>query len=171
MITIEISNSALKITQIGFGCARLGSGIELPLSSGLIECALDHGIRHFDTAPMYGSEILLGKIFGDSKNITVTTKVGIDHQEGRTFKQHFITPLYRYTARRALSYFPKVKARLHRGISTHNSNQAPKKYLDNEYILRQLDLSLKRLKRSKIDIYLVHEPNQFFITDENRYNK
>jgi D-threo-aldose 1-dehydrogenase len=168
MKTIEISKSAIKITQIGFGCARLGSGIELPLSSGLIECALDHGIRHFDTAPMYGSEILLGEIFGDSKSITVTTKVGIDYQEDRSFKQLFFTPLYRYTARRALSYFPKVKARLHRRASTHSTNEVPKKYLDNEYILRQLDLSLKRLKRSKIDIYLIHEPNQFFITDENR---
>jgi len=168
MKTIEVSKSALKITQIGFGCARLGSGIELPLSSGLIECALDHGIRHFDTAPMYGSEILLGEIFGDSKSITVTTKVGIDYQENCSFKRKFLTPLYRYTARRALSYFPKFKSKFHSRVSTHNTNEAPKKYLHNEYILSQLDFSLKRLKRSKIDIYLIHEPSQFFITDENR---
>ena len=132
MKTIEISKSTLKITQIGFGCARLGSGIELPLSSGLIECALDHGIRHFDTAPMYGSEILLGEIFGDSNSITVTTKVGIDYQEDRTSKRLFFTPLYRYTVRRALSYFPNVKARLHRRLSTYSANESPKKHLNNE---------------------------------------
>ena len=71
MRTIQFSKSTLRISQIGFGCARLGSGIEFSLSSGLIECALDHGIRHFDTAPMYGSESLLGDIFGDSKKITI----------------------------------------------------------------------------------------------------
>ncbi len=60
---VKVAGSTVTISKIGFGCGRIYAGSEIRSSALLIEAALSAGIRHFDTAPMYGlgqSEDVLG---------------------------------------------------------------------------------------------------------------
>jgi aryl-alcohol dehydrogenase-like predicted oxidoreductase len=61
---VKVAGSTVIISKIGFGCGRIYAGSEIRSSARLIEAALTAGIRHFDTAPMYGlgqSEDVLGE--------------------------------------------------------------------------------------------------------------
>ena len=51
---VKVAGSTVIISKIGFGCGRIYAGSEIRSSARLIEAALTAGIRHFDTAPMYG---------------------------------------------------------------------------------------------------------------------
>ena len=42
----------------------------------------------------------------------------------------------------------------------------PRRKLGGDHIRRELEESLKRLKRDRADLYLVHEPDQFELDDE-----
>ena len=42
------------LERIGFGCSHITGGFEARANLRLLRLAYDHGIRHFDTAPMYG---------------------------------------------------------------------------------------------------------------------
>jgi aryl-alcohol dehydrogenase-like predicted oxidoreductase len=50
--------------------------------------------------------------------------------------------------------------------ATPNTAERPHRRLDRDDILRELDESLKRLRRARIDLYLIHEPDQFDLTDD-----
>jgi hypothetical protein len=43
---------------------------------------------------------------------------------------------------------------------------SPRRRLTREEVLRGLDESLQQLRRNFVDLYLVHEPDQFELTDE-----
>lgn len=80
MERVAIADSDVKVTRVGLGCHRLYGGAELKTSMRLVEAALDAGIRHFDTAPLYGlglSEDALGVALKGVPDVTITTKVGI----------------------------------------------------------------------------------------------
>jgi len=51
---VKVAGSTVTISKIGFGCGRIYAGSEIRSSARLIEAALSAGIRHFDTAPIYG---------------------------------------------------------------------------------------------------------------------
>jgi hypothetical protein len=42
----------------------------------------------------------------------------------------------------------------------------PRRLLSREEVLRGLDESLKQLRRTRVDLYLIHEPDQFDLTDD-----
>lgn len=77
------------IPGIGLGCMAL-TGLYGPIAKAdaiaLIHCALDHGIRHFDTAELYGpylNESLLAEALdGRTHAATIATKVGYAIQGG-----------------------------------------------------------------------------------------
>ena len=60
------------MTTIGLGCSRFGSlvgGTDAQSARGLVEAALDMGVRHFDTADIYGqgdSERFLGRLLAST---------------------------------------------------------------------------------------------------------
>ena len=67
------------MTRIGFGTASLGRSVPARERLRVIETAYECGLRHFDTAPLYGSgsaEQALGR-FGHRDELTIATKVGI----------------------------------------------------------------------------------------------
>jgi aryl-alcohol dehydrogenase-like predicted oxidoreductase len=165
---LRIPCSSVEISRLGFGCARLGDGNETRASSRLIEVALRHGITHFDTAPMYGSEDLLGAILGDSPGATIATKVGIPRSTAGSSSTRWARAAYRRAVRPVLSRFPRLKRRLLRTIrpAPPATTSPIKRILDRAEVLRELEESLRRLRRSRIDIYLIHEPEQFQITEE-----
>ena len=69
-------------SRLGFGTSGLmGSAITTAGRLRLLEVALDEGITHFDTAPLYGAglaEEMLGRFAkGKRHSVTITTKFGL----------------------------------------------------------------------------------------------
>lgn len=75
-------NTPLKpgAARLGFGCAALAT-LARPQAVALLETALDLGIRHIDTARMYGwgeAEAILGEVATRRRqDMTIVTKAGI----------------------------------------------------------------------------------------------
>ncbi len=126
----QFGNTALKVSEIGFGAWAIGGNAMVgdtaigwgPAddneSSKAIKASLDAGINFFDTADFYGlghSEKILGKEIGKMRDIIIATKVG------------------------------------HRAIN--NSIQLD---YSKAYILEACNESLRRLKRETIDYYQLH---------------
>ena len=164
----------MTITKVGFGCARLMGGSQLRASTRLIEAALAAGIRHFDTAPAYGegeSEAVLGEVLSGVSGVTVATKIGIPRPELRSSRSP-VRVLYQRLVRPLLSNFPSVKSKLLRlvdrrehGIPESDFGRYVRELTADE-VLRELDHSMRLLKRSRLDLYLLHEPDQFLLTEE-----
>jgi D-threo-aldose 1-dehydrogenase len=168
----KVVGTEVSISKIGFGCGPIYAGSETRRSEQLIEAALSAGIRHFDTAPMYGggrSEDVLGRVLSGVSDVTLTTKVGIDRPNSET-AQHSATVYFRRFVRPVLSHMPGVKSQLMKLRSRMQDNApapaVPRRKLDSSYIRRELAESLKRLKRDHIELYLVHEPDQFDLDDD-----
>ena len=67
--------------NLGFGGATLTNLKSLGECLQLLDTAYQRGIRHFDTAPLYGqgySEVIYGKFLKDKRrHITLTSKFGL----------------------------------------------------------------------------------------------
>jgi len=81
--TRTLGQSGPNITEIGLGCWQFGGDFgEMPAATAqsIMKSAVDHGIRFFDTANIYGdgrSEKLIGQFLKTcSEPITVATKSG-----------------------------------------------------------------------------------------------
>jgi len=170
MEKVAIPNSSVRLSRLGFGCARIFGGRETRASARLIEAALKQGITHFDTAPSYGSDDVLGEVLAGVQDITIATKVGVPRAAGnQSAAKRLIGPLYRSTLRPLLAQMPGVKSRLLRRRS-RGINHLPieKRGLGRDEVLREVDESLRRLRRTAIDVYLIHEPDAIELTDELR---
>ncbi len=156
---VEFGPLARPVPQIGFGCARIVGRSSLRQSAKLIECALDLGIRYFDVAPVYGlgtAEEVLGEVIGNRPDVVIATKVGI--------------PRPPYSARaNLLRRFAKPVLDRARGIKTiARKFYAPKAAMpgaekprfdfSESSIRNSIEDSLRRLRRDRIDVYLLHEP-------------
>lgn len=165
-----IPGTRVAVSRVGFGAARLFAGLERRQSRKLIEAALKLGIRHFDTAPSYAhgeSEIVLGEVLAGQSDVSITSKVGIECPEQRP---SVAGTAYRLLVRPVLSSLPSVKARLLRWRQGVNAPSlapapAPPRVLSRDAVLRNLEHSLRRLRRDRIDLYLVHEPDQYVLDD------
>ncbi len=174
---LPIPGSGISLCRVGFGCARIYGGSELKAAARLIDTALVAGVRHFDTAPSYGnghSEAVLGTVLAGVPDIMITTKIGIPRPDLRV-QPRAVDVAYRRLMRPLLSRLPGVKTHLLRLAERRGSRSAslsgaaiPRRRLERGEVLRNLEESLKQLKRTTIDLYLLHEPNQFELTDELR---
>jgi aryl-alcohol dehydrogenase-like predicted oxidoreductase len=136
-----LGRSPVHVTGLGFGGAPIGNlyvGISDEQAHSAVEAAWDAGIRYFDTAPLYGhgqSEQRLGRVLRNypRSDYVLSTKVG---------------RLLRPTGPHAT---PDVFA----------DAGAFEPYFDfsREGILRSVDASLKRLGTDRIDVVLVHDPD------------
>ena len=91
---INLANSDLKSSQLGFGCCPMGGHgwgeISIEEMKKAVAIALDKGVNLFDTADIYGfgeSERLLGKFLkGRRHEAIIATKFGVRiDDQGRTF--------------------------------------------------------------------------------------
>jgi aryl-alcohol dehydrogenase-like predicted oxidoreductase len=170
MERLLIPDSPVRITRLGFGCARLFGGSELRASARLIEAALSAGIRHFDTAAAYGSEDVLGELLAGVRDVTITTKVGLPRSAARSSSpRRILGTVYRRSLRPVLARMPALKARLLRAAARTRASSPPvRRRLTRDEVLRELGESQRRLRRASIDLYLLHEPDGLEITDEVR---
>lgn len=141
----EIGHSQLRVTKLGFGGAPIGGdraevSEEDAISS--IRHALELGITYFDTAPLYGhgkSERFYGLSLSQvpRESFVLSTKVG-----------RVLNPV------------------------SAPENMAPSGFINpdpftpvydysRDGVMRSLDESLKRLKLDRIDIAMIHDPDEF----------
>jgi D-threo-aldose 1-dehydrogenase len=165
--TIKVINSDLEISKIGFGCARLSGGVEIKQSFKILQSAYESGIRHFDTAPMYQTEEILGNFFQGIRDVTFCSKVGIDpvfkSQDGGLLRF-----FYKKSFKHVLSHFPDLKQKLLAVSGAYKPFIVKQEFkhakvLTRDYVLRRLEDSLKKIRRPILDIYLVHEPDLFLL--------
>ncbi|MGH3729993.1 MAG: aldo/keto reductase [Micromonosporaceae bacterium] len=132
------------VTTLGYGAAQLGNlyaAVDDETAAGAVDAAWEAGIRYFDTAPHYGlglSERRLGAaLAGRPRNeFTVSTKVG-----------------------RLLVPTPE------RAGQTDDSFDVPAAYrrewdFSADGVRRCIDSSLTRLGLDRVDIVLLHDPDE-----------
>ena len=163
---LPLAGTRVRMPRLGFGCAQLFGGRESQASARLVECALEAGIRHFDTAPSYAfgsSEPLLGAVLQGVDGVTVTTKCGIPHPPeiripGRVLARRQV----RRFAARVPGLGPLVQRM--RGAPAPYPDGAgnPRHLLDDE-IEASLERSRRNLRGRAIDVLLVHDADQFVL--------
>ncbi len=148
--------------RLGLGCAGL---FGLPSSReriALIHEAMDHGIAHFDVAPMYGlgiAEQELGRALrGRREQVTVASKFGIEARGWTRAAAHAQGPL-----RAAAARFQRLNtaARAHAvgpGVGFAGSILYRSAGFDAPAARRGLTLSLRRLRVDHLDLLLLHDP-------------
>lgn len=145
MRTIPLGGSTVRVSELALGCAALGNLLH-PVTDedahATVEAAWDAGVRTFDTAPHYGlglSERRLGAALRDRPRDTYTlsTKVGrllVPHPEGG--------------AEDDLAHGFAVPA-AHRRVWDFSADG----------VLRSLEASLERLGLDRVDVALLHDPD------------
>lgn len=140
---IPLPGSGKLVPQLGFGCAfLLGAGLNRKSSRRLLDAAWDAGVRHFDTARLYGqghTEGLLREFVKDHPEATLTTKFGI---RPPTTRERVTMALARRVPAVA-KFVPEVIQKVRFDAASAGA---------------ALELSLQQLGREHVDLYLLHEP-------------
>jgi D-threo-aldose 1-dehydrogenase len=129
------------VSGLGLGCAPIGNlfaGVSEDDARATVDAAWDAGIRYFDTAPLYGhgiSERRLGRALAarSRSDYVLSTKVG-----------RVLRPA---GAQRAATIFTDV------------GDLEPEFDFSHDGIMRSLEDSLARLGIDRIDVALVHDPD------------
>lgn len=139
------SGAQLSFTELGFGAAPLGNlykAITEADARATLEKAWEHGIRYYDTAPLYGlglSETRLNHFFREKKrkDYIISTKVG-----------------------RLLDV---CQADQRTGIGKFFNTPNRRERFDYSYdgVMRSLEQSLERLGLDSVDILFVHDIDVF----------
>jgi D-threo-aldose 1-dehydrogenase len=141
---VQIGRSGLEVTRLGLGTAPLG-GLFAPVSEADAEATIAQawslGVRYFDTAPLYGfglAEQRLGRFLRAQPRdeFVISTKVGrlLRADEAPPEDEH---------------YKGAPSARPHFDYSYDG-------------VMRSVDESLTRLGLDRIDILLVHDPDDYY---------
>lgn len=149
MTLIELP-SGLRTTPLAFGTASLHH-LSRRAAERLVRSAIELGIRHIDTAPVYGlglAEQWLGPILAEHPQVGVTTKVGLYPRLGRARWRSGMLE------RKAIG---RLFSPLSRPIVDGLVASARTSF----------DQSLRRLRRSRVERLALHEPDPALIdTDE-----
>lgn len=134
-------------TRLGFGCAAIPGPLTRREALTLLETAYACGIRHFDTARMYGSgdsEGVLGEVVRQRRaDLTIVTKAGIAPT----------SRLMRGVNKVAAAFRLEQPAALIRRF-------------DATRIQQSVETSLRQLKTDHVEILLLHEIRAHEVQDE-----
>jgi aryl-alcohol dehydrogenase-like predicted oxidoreductase len=143
----------MTVSALGVGCATLGAwwhGRSGASWKAAVEAALASGITLFDTADIYGmgrSERLLGDLLRERSDVIAITKAGMIKTPASVLRA--LTEVMRSdrTGARPGHLRASVKQILTR-----------RKYLAPGYIVRSVHASQRRLRRTTLDVFLLHSP-------------
>lgn len=168
MDTVALGTTGRSTSRLGFGGSSIMGALGRKQSLAMLEAAFDAGIRHFDTAPMYGfgeAESCLGDFLrAHPGQVTVTTKYGIPPEKTRPHIR-----LARSVARPILQAFPGLKQRV-AGVAAATSGPAHEEHkatFTADQAKASLDRSLAALKTDRIDVWLLHEVTADELRDDN----
>ena len=152
----QFGNTGWRVSEIGFGGARIGGLLAQDGGRGTslktLEAACDAGINFFDTADMYSqgeSEILVGKAFRNKRDrVFIASKGGYSLPRQKRLIQlikPFAKPIVRALGLRRSA----VPASLSGTVSQDFSPG---------YLREAVEASLRRLQSDHIDLYQLHSP-------------
>ena len=152
---VSLGSTGTATPALALGCDRLGSTLT-PLncdqSLALLQDAFELGIRHFDTASIYGqgdSERYIGKAFKGRRNeVCLATKAGQRLTPVQAIAAKFKTPI-RLLIRLRGSVRQVVRRQRATGVNY---------CFDPAYIESSLSGSLRRLQTDRVDIFYLHSP-------------
>ena len=138
----KVGLQGLEVTRLGLGGTTFGnlySALDEQEGLDVIDASYMAGVRYFDTAPLYGygmSETKMGPGLAryNRDEIAISSKVGYvlkERQEGDDYVDLFVD------APKLTSYFDYSR----------------------DAVLRSIEGSLKRLKTDRLDIVLIHDPD------------
>ena len=146
-------------TRLGFGCANLMGRVSRRESLRILDVAFDSGIRHFDTAPLYGfgeAESALGDLLKRYRDrVTVATKFGITPP-----KRSAVLTATKSAARAIVAVFP----RLRRQVRRRADRMIEKGCFTVDKCRQSLHNSLRELRVDYVDVLLMHEVSADQIT-------
>lgn len=158
---VSLIGTGVQTTRLGYGCASLMGRLSKRESRRILDVAFDGGIRHFDTAPLYGygeSEALLGEfIKGRRDRLTVATKFGIQPP-----KRSVALATAKSAARAVVTVFPGLRKQIRR----HAEQLTQTGCFTASECTRSVHTSLRELRTDYIDIFLMHEITPAQITPE-----
>lgn len=148
--------TGLQVSEIGFGCSRLGGVFTQGGGSDeavvVLRKAFDAGITFYDTADIYSqgeSETLLGRAFRDRRDKIVLAGKG-----------GYCLPAQRKLVARIKPLVKPLAQKL--GIKRQNLPASITGTLSQDftpaYLVRALEASLRRLQTDYLDIYQLHSP-------------
>ncbi len=152
--------------NLGFGGASLTSIKSYKEVKDLLNTAYQEGIRHFDTAVLYGkgySELIYGHFLKDKrKDVTITTKFGLGNPSvNQVMPIQVLLPLNYY-----FSTLKKARTKTTLPLTDEPHQPVAYRQIDKALVEQSFKSSLERLKTEYIDYYLLHEGLPHFLTDE-----
>jgi D-threo-aldose 1-dehydrogenase len=163
MQTIQLPGGGRATTQLGYGCSTLMGALGMKESLRLLEAAYEAGIRHYDTAPLYGygqSEKCVGEFRRRHPDVTVATKYGIPPSKNAGLLRRL-----RGLAGPVIRSLPMLKKSLQKAASSVTV-EAPKATFTAEQAQASLEHSLRELQTDCIDLWLLHEVDPKDVGDE-----
>ncbi len=161
---VTLPGTGVVTTRLGFGTAGLLRVPGRKARLGILAAAFDAGIRHYDTAPIYGlgeAEGLLGTFLAQcDEPVTVTTKFGLAlNPAGNRLR------VVQAAGRAVLKAIPSLRNFARQRAQTFYT--APR--FDPLTAQSSLERSLRMLKRERADLFLLHECTPAHLTSPGLY--
>jgi D-threo-aldose 1-dehydrogenase len=152
MKSVEFFPWAGASSALGFGTTSFMSADTTVERLALLQCAIDAGITHFDTAAYYGygeAERLLGQALqGRRDRFTITTKFGME--ASAVVKARWVN----LVARRVLVLLPFLR----KAAGQARGALSAKGLFEPDKARASLERSLQALRTDYVDLFLLHEP-------------
>lgn len=141
----RIGRTDVAVTPLGFGGTGIGNlfrAVDPEVAHATVAAAWEGGVRFFDTAPLYGlglSEVRLGRALGrhPRDSYVLSTKVG-----------RLVVPNPRPTG-----------VNQGTGLFDVPDDLEPEDDYSTDGVRRSIEDSLRRLRVDRLDIVLVHDPD------------
>lgn len=172
-----------QLSRLAFGTSGImGSALTDKGRLRLLATALDHGITHFDTAPLYGqgdAETLLGKFYKQhATQITIATKFGLSPRRyhpalkavkpvARALNRIRLNALQRkQKANKQINSDTRQPPVFPQNLELQPDSGSAKEPLKVNALTSQLELSLRKLGVDSIKLYLLHDISLSQLSDD-----
>lgn len=158
-----LGQTGLRVSRLGIGCSHIASvGSSQPRREieATLLAAADAGINFFDTASVYGqgdSERMLGRLFRERRDeLILCTKAGLQLSVSQRAVR-FAKPFLRWLASK--------RKQVHQ-VGQTARQRAERQCFEPQFLERELEASLRRLKTDRVDLFLLHSPPIELAEDE-----